>query len=248
MTDTNRQWRLRARPAGRPFSDDDVELATEDVPTPGDGEALVKVTHLSMDPTIRGWMEMDTYLPAIEIGAVVRSLGVGEVVESNSDRYAVGDLVSGLTGWQEYTIADEGQRQLEVLPKGTDPLIAVSLFGPTGLAAYFGLLKVGEPQEGQTVVVSGAAGATGSVAGMIARAKGCRVIGIAGGPEKCSLVTDTFGFDACVDYKADGFASALKEAIGKGGAYESSGENDGGEGKAHIEPLENVIKISRHLS
>lgn len=216
MSDVNHQWRLRERPSG-PFSDEHVELTTRAVPTPGEGEALVRVTHLSMDPTIRGWMQMDTYLPAIRIGDVVRSLGVGEVVASNSDRYAVGDLVSGLTGWQEYTIADEDERRLEVLPPGTDPLVAVSLYGPTGLAAYFGLLRVGQPEEGETVVVSGAAGATGSVAGMIAKAKGCRVIGIAGGPEKCARVVEEFGFDDCVDYRADGFRRALKEAIGRGG-------------------------------
>jgi NADPH-dependent curcumin reductase CurA len=216
MTDVNRQWRLRERPTGS-FSEEHVELTTEPVPTPGEGEALVRVTHLSMDPTIRGWMQMDTYMPAIPVGDVVRSLGAGEVVASTSDRYAVGDLVSGLTGWQEYAIADEGDRRLEVLPAGTDPLVAVSLFGPSGLAAYFGMLRVGEPQEGDTVVVSGAAGATGSVAGMIAKSKGCRVIGIAGGPEKCERVVEEYGFDACVDYKADGFRAALKEAVGRGG-------------------------------
>ncbi len=216
MTDTNRQWLLRDRPTGA-FSEEHVELVTADVPTPGDGEAVVEVTHLSMDPTIRGWMQMDTYLPAIPIGDVVRSLGVGRVVTSRSDRYAEGDLVSGLTGWQEYTVADDGDRRLEVLPAGTDPLVAVSLFGPTGLAAYFGLLRVGAPEAGETVVVSGAAGATGSVAGMLARHRGCRVVGIAGGPEKCARVVDEFGFDECVDYKDDGFRHALRDAIGPDG-------------------------------
>ena len=217
MGDTNRQWRLTARPTGEFDPDEHVELTEEPVPSPGDGEALVRVTHLSMDPTIRGWMQMDTYLPAIPVGDVVRSLGVGEVVASNSDRYAEGDLVSGLTGWQEYTIADGGDRRLEVLPSGTDPLVAVSLFGPTGLAAYFGLLRVGAPEAGETVVVSGAAGATGSVAGMIAKHRGCRVVGIAGGSEKCARVVDEFGFDECVDYKADGFRHALRDAIGPDG-------------------------------
>lgn len=216
MAETNQQWQLVERPTGA-FSEQHVELVTREVPTPGDGEALVRVTHLSMDPTIRGWMQMDTYLPAIGIGEVVRSLGVGEVVASNSDRYAVGDLVSGLTGWQQWTIADEDDRRLEVLAEGTDPLLAISLFGPTGLAAYFGLLRVGQPQEGDTVVVSGAAGATGSVAGQIAGALGCRVIGIAGGPEKCARVVEEFGFDHCADYRADDFRRELTEAIGSGG-------------------------------
>jgi NADPH-dependent curcumin reductase CurA len=215
MTDTharrqNRQWRLAERPRGQ-VGDDNFTLVTEPAPEPGDGEALVRVTHLSMDPTIRGWLERDTYLPKIEEGEVVRSLGVGEVVASNTDRYAVGDLVSGITGWQEWTIADEGRRQLQVLPAGTDPLDAVGLFGPTGLAAYFGLLEVGRPEAGDTVLVSGAAGATGSVAGQIARHLGCRVIGTAGTDDKCAMVVDEYGFDACINYRTEKVARRLRE-------------------------------------
>lgn len=212
MAESNRQWRLRERPTGS-FSEEHVELTEEPVPSIAGGEALVRVTHLSMDPTIRAWMQMDTYMPAIPVGEVVRSLGVGEVVESRSDRYAVGDLVTGLTGWQEHTVADEGERRLRPLPTGTDPLVAVSLFGPSGLAAYFGLLRIGRPQDGDTVLVSAAAGATGSVAGMIAKAHGCRVVGIAGGPEKCARVVDEFGFDACVDYKGDDLRGQLRAAL-----------------------------------
>ena len=217
MSTQNRQWRMKERPTGAFDPEAHVELVSEPVAEPGQGEALVKVSHISLDPTIRGWMQQDTYLPKIPIGDVVRSLGVGEVVASNSSRYAVGDLVSGLTGWQEYAIADEGARALQTVPAGTDPTIAVSLFGPSGLAAYFGLLRVGEPKEGDTVVVSGAAGATGSVAGQIAKLKGCRVIGIAGGPEKCTKVVEEFGFDACVDYKDVRFFRALREAVGEHG-------------------------------
>jgi NADPH-dependent curcumin reductase len=217
MTDTaqNRRWLLRERPTGS-FDPSSVELVTDAVPDPADGQALVRVTHLSLDPTIRGWMQHDTYLPKIPIGDVVRSMGIGEVVASRSDRYAAGDLVSGMTGWQEHTLAGEGASSMQVLPEGTDPLTAISLFGPTGLAAYFGLLSVGQPEEGDTVLVSGAAGATGSVAGQIAKLKGCTVIGTAGGPEKCRLVVDEFGFDACIDYRADDVARQVADAVGDG--------------------------------
>jgi len=141
---------------------------------------------------------------------VVRGLGVGEVVTSRSDRYPEGALVSGLTGWQDWAIADERRRRMQVLPAGTDPVDAVGLFGPTGLAAYFGLLEVGRPSEGDTVVVSGAAGATGSVAGQIAKLSGCRVVGTAGGERKCGIVVDEYGFDACIDYRTADLRAELR--------------------------------------
>jgi NADPH-dependent curcumin reductase CurA len=206
----NRQWRLARRPDGA-FSPDVVELTEEAVPTPADGEALVAVTHLSMDPTIRGWMEHDTYLPKIPEGGVVRSLGVGTVVASRSDRYTEGDMVSGMTGWQEWMLADDGSHSMQVLPAGTDPLDAVGLFGPTGLAAYFGLLEVGRPVAGETVLVSGAAGATGSVAGQIAKHRGCRVIGTAGSDEKCRTVVDEYRFDGCINYRTERIGGRLRE-------------------------------------
>lgn len=216
MAQHNRRWLLATRPTGA-FSSEHVTLDSDDVPETGPGQALVRVSHISLDPTIRGWMQQDTYLPKIPLGDVVRSMGIGTVVASASDRYEIGQLVSGLTGWQEFVVADEAQRRLDPLPAGTDPLTAISLFGPTGLAAYFGLLRIGEPKEGQTVLVSGAAGATGSVAGQIAKLKGCRVIGIAGGPRKCDFVTVELGFDACVDYKADDFRGVLRETVGADG-------------------------------
>jgi NADPH-dependent curcumin reductase CurA len=215
MADTNRQWRLRTRPTG-PIDADTFELVTGERPEPGDGEALVRVTWLSMDPTIRQWIQRDTYLPRIEEGEVVRSLGIGEVVASNSTRYAVGDLVSGTTGWQEWAIADEGRRRMQVLPPGTDPLDAVGLFGPTGLAAYFGMLRIGQPEPGDTVLVSGAAGATGSVAGQIAKARGCTVIGTAGSDEKCARVVDDYGFDACINYKEERVSRRLRDLAPEG--------------------------------
>mgnify|MGYP000532498268 CR=1 FL=1 len=171
-----RRDRFARRPVGEVgpecFAADDVP-----VPSPGPGEALVEVTWLSIDPTIRGWMQMDTYLPAIGIGEPIRSGGLGTVVESNNDDLPVGATVFGMMGWQQYAIADAGAR---VIPDGIEPEAALSVFGVTGLTAYFGLLDVGEPKAGETVLISGAAGATGSVVGQIARIKGCRVVGIAG--------------------------------------------------------------------
>jgi NADPH-dependent curcumin reductase len=212
---TNRQWRLARRPSGH-VDVDNFDLVEEPAPQPGDGEALVRVRYLSMDPTIRGWLERDTYLPKIEEGAVIRGLGVGEVVASRSARYSEGALVSGLTGWQEWAIADERRNRLQVLPDGTDPADAVGLFGPTGMAAYFGLLEVGRPSEGDTVLVSGAAGATGSVAGQIAKLHGCRVIGTAGGDEKCGIVVDEYGFDACLNYRSEDLRAQVRRACPDG--------------------------------
>ena len=212
---TNRQWRLARRPHGQ-VSDENFDLVEDAVPEPGEDQALVRVRYLSMDPTIRGWLQHDTYLPKIEEGAVIRSLGVGEVVSSHSERYAVGDLVSGLTGWQEYMIADTKHNRLQILPQGTDPLDAVGLFGPTGLAAYFGLLDIGRPAEGETVLVSGAAGATGSVAGQIAKMKGCRAIGTAGSDEKCAMVVDEYGFDACINYRTEDLRPRVRESCPDG--------------------------------
>jgi NADPH-dependent curcumin reductase CurA len=215
MDGTNRQWRLERRPEGQ-FRDDDVTLDEQPIPEPGDGEALVRVRYLSMDPTLRGQMVQDGYVPKMELGSVVRGLGIGEVVASNDDRYAEGDLVTGMTGWQEWAIADEGDRRMQVLPEGTDPLDAIGLFGPTGLAAYFGMLRVGEPVEGDTVLVSGAAGATGSVAGQIAKAHGCRVVGTAGSDEKCRAVVEEYGFDACINYRDEDLRARVRETCPDG--------------------------------
>jgi NADPH-dependent curcumin reductase CurA len=157
------------------------------------------------------------YLPPIAIGEVVRCGAVGEVVSSNSERYSEGDLVFGMSGWQDYAIADEGDRTMQVLPDGIDPAAALSVFGVTGMTAYFGLIEVGGVKEGDAVVVSGAAGATGSIVGQIARIKGAeRVVGIAGGPEKCAWLTDELGFDAAIDYKADDVGARLRKACPEG--------------------------------
>ncbi len=212
MTSTNHRITLARRPVGAVgpdcFAGDDAPL-----PAPGPGEALVEVGWLSIDPTIRGWMAQDTYLPAIEIGAPIRSGGLGRVIESNLDTLPVGATVFGMLGWQQYAIVDGSAR---VIPEGIDPEAALSVFGVTGLTAYFGLLDVGAPRSGETVLVSGAAGATGSVAGQIARIKGCRVVGIAGTAEKCTWLTDELGFDAAINYRTEDVRAAIGDACPHG--------------------------------
>jgi len=188
-----------------------VRLEEAPVPEPGPGQALVAVRYLSIDPTIRTWMnDAPGYLPPIALGEVVRSGGVGEVVSTNSERYSVGDMVTGLTGWQDYVLADE-RAAMQVIPPGVDPTLVLGVLGVTGMTAYFGMVDVGRVGEGDTVVVSGAAGATGSVAGQIARIKGAaRVVGLAGTPEKCAWIVDELGFDAAVNYRTDDVAARLR--------------------------------------
>lgn len=188
MPERNRRIVLAERPNGN-VEEKNVRLEEVGVPEPDSGEALLRNRYLSIDPTIRTWMDdVQGYLPPIGIGEVVRCAAVAEIVRSNSERYAVGDLVFGMGGWQDYALADEGARAMQALPPGIDPTAALSVFGVTGMTAYFGLLDVGKVKEGDTVVVSGAAGATGSIVGQIARLKGAaRVVGIAGTDEKCCV-------------------------------------------------------------
>jgi NADPH-dependent curcumin reductase len=210
----NRQWLLARRPDGA-IQHSDFDFVETDVPTPSEGQVVVRNLMLSCDPTQRGWIGRDTYLPAVKIGEVVRSLGAGRIVASNTPDFAVGDIVSGLVGWQDY-VAMHPKGQLNKLPPGAPLEMAMSVLGLTGLTAYFGLLDVGRPVAGETVVVSGAAGATGSVVGQIAKIKGCRAIGIAGGAEKCRWLTDEAGFDAAIDYKSEDVAARLKALCPKG--------------------------------
>ncbi|MGI8755977.1 MAG: NADP-dependent oxidoreductase [Acidimicrobiales bacterium] len=212
MTDTSRRIVLAKRPDGM-VDDSVVRLEHVPVPEPGDGEAVVRVQYLSIDPTIRGWMnDAPGYLPPIEIGAVVRSGAIGEVVASRSDRFAVGDAVFGMLGWQDHAVIGGAEATAQVVPAGVEPTDALSVFGVTGMTAYFGLLDVGRPVEGDTVVVSGAAGATGSIVGQIAKIKGAgKVVGIAGGPEKCAWLIDELGFDVAIDYKNDDVAARLRD-------------------------------------
>jgi NADPH-dependent curcumin reductase len=217
MAERNRRLVLAERPTGN-VEDSTVRLEEVDVPDPGDGQALVRTRYVSIDPTIRTWMDdVQGYLPPIGIDEVVRSAGVGEVVASHSDRYKVGDLVFGMPGWQDYVIAGDGAGTMRPLPPGVDPTAALSVFGTTGMTAYFGLLDVGKLQAGDTVVVSGAAGATGSTVGQIARIKGAaRVVGIAGTDEKCRWLVDELGFDAAINYRSDDVAARLREACPDG--------------------------------
>jgi NADPH-dependent curcumin reductase CurA len=217
MQERNRRIVLAERPEGS-VQEDTTRLEHADVPEPADGEALLRNRYLSIDPTIRTWMDdVQGYLPPIQIDEVIRCAGVAEVVSSNCEQYKVGDLVFGMTGWQDYTLADQGARTMQALPPGIDPTAALSVFGVTGMTAYFGLTDVGKVKEGDTVVVSGAAGATGSIVGQIARIKGAaRVVGIAGSDEKCAWLVDELRFDAAVNYRTDDVAARLREACPDG--------------------------------
>ena len=206
----NRQWRLAARPVGL-VKESDFEFTEEPVPDLGEGEVLVQNLYLSIDPTNRGWIERDTYLPAVKIGEVMRGGTIGVVEQSRNARFQEGTLVQGLLGWQDYALSDGNN--LTVLPYNESiPMTAYfGLFGHIGLSAYFGLLDIGKPQAGETLVVSAAAGAVGSLAGQIGKIKGCRVVGIAGGEEKCRWITDELGFDAAIDYKSESVLEGLKK-------------------------------------
>jgi NADPH-dependent curcumin reductase len=210
MPQTNRQVRLAARPSGLPRRAD-FEFTSEAVPVPGPGEFVVEVSHLSMDPAMRGWMSpRPSYMPPVEIGAVMRAGGIGRVAASEHPGFAVGDYVSGAFGVQDYATSD-GWGVLKLDLSLAEPTAYLGVLGMTGLTAYFGLLDTGKAKEGDTVVVSGAAGAVGSVVGQIAKIKGCQVIGIAGGQEKCRLVTGEFGFDAAIDYRLPHLRRTLRE-------------------------------------
>ena len=210
MSTINHQVRLAARPSGLPRPTD-WSLTTENVPDPGPGEFVVAISHLSIDPAMRGWMnDRPSYIPPVEIGAVMRAGGVGRVTASGHPGFAVGDEVTGVFGVQEYAVSD-GSGVIKIDTSLAGPAVYLGALGMTGLTAYFGLLDTGKLQAGETVVVSGAAGAVGSVAGQIAKINGCRVIGIAGGPEKCRWLTEELGFDAAIDYRAGNVRKALRE-------------------------------------
>jgi len=211
----NRRWLLARRPRGL-VAAEDFRWVKEPVPTPGEGEVLVRNLCLSCDPTQRGWMAGDTYMPAVPLGEVMRSFAAGRVVESRSPRFAAGQLVQGLLGWQDYAVTSPEAAGLVPLPAGAPLETALSILGLTGLTAYFGLLEVGRPKADETVVVSGAAGATGSAVGQIAKIKGCRAIGIAGGQDKCQYLMSELGFDAAIDYKSEDVAQRLAETCPNG--------------------------------
>jgi len=210
----NRRILLAKRPVGL-AAQDDFTADEQPVPEIRDGEALLETLYIGIDPTIRTWLSTaKSYLPPVEIGEVVRSAGAGRVLESKNDRFKVGDVVTHLLGWQEYSVLNDDSFAT-VFPGSTNPRHSLGILGSTGVAAYAGLVYVGRPKEGETVVVSAAAGATGSVVGQLAKIKGCRAVGIAGSDEKCRHVVENLGFDACINYKNDGFREALKKACPK---------------------------------
>ena len=207
---TNRRVTLAARPDGFP-KESDFAVDEADVPGPGTGEVLVHLSHASIDPYQRGRMsEARSYAKPMEIGDVITSQSIGEVVESNGGRFAPGDCVVGQLGWQEYAVARGGS--LRKVPPGLEPpTLALHAIGATGMTAYFGLFDVGKPRPGDTVVVSCAAGAVGQIAGQLAKLAGCRAVGIAGGPEKARDLRELYGYDAAIDYKDGEVSDALRE-------------------------------------
>jgi len=216
MPEKNRQWILVKRPEG-PLTDDCFELRESAVPSPRAGEFVVRNEVLSCDPTQRAWIEVDTYLPKIPLGDVVRGAAAGKVVASQHPDFAVGDTVQGGFGWQDYCVTDgKGPLGALKLPAGVPFETALSLFGITGLTAYFGMVDVAAVKAGDTVVVSGAAGSTGSLASQIAKNLGAKVIGIAGGAKKKAWLTSDLKLDAAIDYKGEDVAARLKALAPKG--------------------------------
>ena len=215
MTNSNKQIKLLERPMGLPKLSG-WAIENSEMPQIEEGQVLVKILYLSIDPAMRGWMnEGKSYIPPVGIGEVMRAGGVGVVIESNNDRFKVGDHVTGLLGVQEYAAC--AAKELVKVDANLAPLpLYLSTLGMPGMTGYFGLLNTGQPKQGETVVGSGAAGAVGSVVGQIAKIKGCRVVGIAGGAEKCKHLVDNLGFDAAIDYKSEDLQKALREHCPKG--------------------------------
>ena len=226
----NRRVLLRARPSGD-FDPKVLELVSEPVPVPGPGQALVRNKYLSLDPTNRIWMsEADSYLPPVPLNDVMRGGGVGEVVASNTGKYKVGQVVGGMLNWQDYCLIGENDPvQAQVIPGWLPaPLTAtLGVLGVTGMTAYFGLLDIGKPKAGETVFVSAAAGAVGSIVGQIAKIQGCRVVGIAGSREKCDWLVKELGFDAAINRRDADWKAQLKAACPDG--IDVNFENVGGE-------------------
>ena len=215
MTSTNHQVRLAAHPSGLP-KPSDWELTEEPIPTPATGQLVTAISHISLDPAMRGWMNAGaSYIEPVEIGAVMRAAAVGRVLASEHPEFTPGDHVYGTFGVQEYALSD-GKGVMKIDPSLAAPPTYLGTLGLSGMTAYFGLLDVGKMKQGDTVVVSGAAGAVGSIAGQIAKIKGARAIGIAGGETKCRWLVDDLGFDAAIDYKGADVRRALRESAPDG--------------------------------
>lgn len=216
MTAANRQVRLKSRPSGIPQAEH-FEIVEAPVPEPADGEVLVRNLYLSVEPAMRGWVSaVANYAEPVAIGAVMRSLATGRVVASRDAGHQVGDLVTGWLGWQELACVRPQAIQRKLPPSGLPISTSLGVLGLNGLTAYFGLLEIGRPNAGETVVVSTAAGSVGSCVGQIAKIKGCRAVGIAGGASKTKLCTEVFGYDVAIDYKAGDLDRALATACPDG--------------------------------
>ena len=228
----NLQVTLKSRPQGW-VRESDFALVDAPLPAPADGEVLLKTLYLSLDPYMRGRMdEVKSYAASVNLGEVMVGGTVSEVVDSRHPKFKAGDVVVSSAGWQRYSKAN-GESLMRV-PAGLPPSVFLGPAGMPGVTAWMGLFDIGQPKAGETVVVSAASGAVGSVVGQLAKEKGCRAVGIAGGPEKCAYVVDTLGFDACVDYKRDGWVRELKNATPDG--IDVDFENVGGE------VLDNVLR------
>lgn len=226
----NRQFRLKTRPVER-VSQDNFDFVEEMIPDLAKGEVLVRIIYLSLDPTNRIWMsDVDQYMQPVQIGEVMRGLAIGRVEQSKNPKFKVGDHVSGLLGWQDYFVANEEEaKSLIRLPNvpGLSLEIYAGAAGMTGLTAYYGLFEIGKPKKGETMVVSAAAGAVGSIVGQLGKIAGLRVVGIAGGEEKCNWLVNELKFDAAVDYKKTGWQQRLTDATPNG--IDIDFENVGGE-------------------
>jgi len=235
---TNRRIVLAQRPKGAPDTNT-LRLEDATIPTPGPGQMLLRSIYLSLDPYMRGRMnDAKSYAEPVAIGGVMTGQVVAEVMLSNLDCFAPGDHVLAGSGWQDYALSD-GIGVLNLGPNPTNPSWALGIMGMPGYTAYAGLLKIGEPQPGETVVVAAASGPVGATVGQIAKIKGCRVVGVAGGPEKCAHVVDVLGFDACIDHKAPDFAAQLKAACPAG--IDVYFENVGGKVLYAVLPLLNAF-------
>ncbi len=211
----NRQFKLAARPVGM-VKPSDFAYSETPVSEPAEGQLLIKTHYISLDPAMRGWLnDAKSYIPPVQIGEVMRAGALGEVLASKNPKFQVGDHVVGVIGVQSHAISD-GKGLTKVDPKLAPLPKYLGVLGMPGMTAYFGLLEVGQPKEGETVVVSGAAGAVGQIVGQIAKIKGCKVVGIAGGKDKCDFVVKELGFDACVDYKSEDVKKALRAACPDG--------------------------------
>jgi len=214
--EVNRQWLLVSRPEGM-LDERNFRFTQSPVPVPADGQVLIRNFWLSFDPTQRAWMSRDTYVPKIPLGEVMKGTALGQIIKSRSPKYSAGELVTGIFGWQDYFATDgNGPYPILKVPQGIPPTLLLGLFGTTGVTAYIGVNDFCQCKPGETFVVSAAAGAVGSIAGQIAKVKGCKVIGIAGGRAKCDWVVIEAGFDGAVDYRSEDVGKRLSELCPKG--------------------------------